>query len=426
MQVKLMLRRAVMLVSTALLLIGCAGQATPPPTATATSTPVPTATETPTPVPTDTPTPTRTPTRTPRPTNTPTLTPTDTPVPTEPPAEQSPTPEKAQVPAPPPPPPPAGDNLLVNPSFEEPTEDHTPHGIFPHGWRANNCDTAIVPCNYPFWIHSGAGNMAMYPDVCTWVVAQQDVYNVVPGTTYRFGVWGKVWSSSGQDRTVSVDPRPVTIWICISTLGSQHGIQDPGNVCSAHVSPYDTWQYLTVDAVAQEEYIVVSLVAYHTPKEPGMAIWDDASLTVAPVVATQTPPPTAPVEAARPAPVPFDANALYDSMLRARSDMEQIGGMLDRLIRQGNESCESYMNWYTELVTSPVYDGVPADWGGPYGDYIWAVEHALEKCDPLTTLCQGEGGAVTGLNYGVARIGINESMARIGPAIDTAAALLGR
>ena len=63
----LMVRRAAM--PLAPLLVGCAGQAMPPPTATATL--VPPATETPTPVPADAPTPTRIPTCTPRPTNTP-------------------------------------------------------------------------------------------------------------------------------------------------------------------------------------------------------------------------------------------------------------------------------------------------------------------------------------------------------------------
>jgi len=141
--------------------------------------------------------------------------------------------------------------------------------------------------------------------------------------------------------------------------------------------PYDTWGYLSVDAVAQEEHIVVWLLTRYYGGNNGVAIWDDASLTAAPAAATATPLPTP--RATRPAPVPFDANALYDAMLQVQSDMVQMGGLLDRLMADGSQPCEPYLGWYASVMVSPVYEGVSSEWGWIYGEYLWAVEHVLDS-----------------------------------------------
>jgi hypothetical protein len=265
----------------------------------------------------------------------------------------------------------------------------------------------------------------MLPEINRPVIAHQHFLGAVPGTTYRFGVWGRLWSSTGDDRNVSENPDPIDIWVCISTYGSR---DNPWNaesaVCSAPGRPYDVWQYLSVDAVAQEEHIVVSLVmVQHATNVQNMAIWDDASLTVSTVAATPTPAPTA--RPTRSASVPFDADALYDAMLQARSDLEQMGGLLDQTIHSGAQSCEPYVDWYDSLVVSPVYDGVPADWGGVYAEYLWAVEHLLETSGSIADICAGDGQLST-LEYRVGRTGINESLARLYPAIEMATAMLGR
>jgi hypothetical protein len=284
--------------------------------------------------------------------------------------------------------------------------------------------------NYPFWVRSGEASLALYFDGnYPWGAElhkiQQPIHGAVPGTTYRFSVWGKMWSSTGDDHAVSIDPAPMNMWICISTYGSR---DDPGDtesaVCTNQVRPYDTWHYFSVDAVAKEEYIVVWLLALHPGGTKGIAIWDDASLTVAPAAATTTPMPTS--QPSRPAPVPFDANAFYDAMLKAQSDMQQMGGLLDRVALDGPQSCGDFRSWYEGLVLAPPYDGVPAEWSSIYGDYVWAVEHALATNDHLYGICGEGGGMITKLEYGEARIGIHESLERIGPAIETAAGKLGR
>jgi hypothetical protein len=146
---------------------------------------------------------------------------------------------------------------------------------------------------------------------------------------------------------------------------------------------------------------------------------------------TPTPIPLAPDVASllsitRPGPVPFDANALHDAMLQARSDMEQMGGLLDRLVNSGSESCEPYIGWYYSLMISPVYDGVSDDWGGIYGEYIWAVEHVLDTSHTIIFICSGQGGGVSQLDYGVARMGIGDALNRLYPAIAAAETLLGQ
>jgi hypothetical protein len=321
--------------------------------------------------------------------------------------------------------------LLVNPSFEEAGASNVPNG-----WIVGYLGFILrskFPCNeqsvsnqpYAEWIHSGERNLAMWPAGCTSAGVKQVVYNTTPGVTYRFGVWGRAWSSTGEDRAVSTDPLLIDMWVCISTRGS---VDDPSNaevnVCSAAARPYDTWHYLAVDAVAQEEQVLVRLMAQHVSDERGAAIWDDASLTVAPAAATATPAPTS--VPTRPAPIPFDANALHDAMLQARSDMEQMGGLLDRLYNQGREECAPYVEWYYNLVQSPVYDAVPADWSGIYGEYVGAVEHAIETQHTIIFICSGQGGGVTELDYGVARVGIGEALNRLYPAIAAAETLLGQ
>jgi hypothetical protein len=417
MTAELNIKRTLTLAIITLLLAGCA-QATPSPTATPEPTAAPTATPTRTPMPTTTPTPT--PTHTPRPTRTPTPTPTPTETPTPAPTStRAPTavPQPTEVPAAPPPPvAPAGENLLVNPSFEPPWE-----GKIPYGWK-DVCGTVsehFTTENNPAGVHSGTSSL--WPR-CYRVY--QDVYNVTVGTTYRFGAWVRLLSSSGEPITSLTNPPIVDLAVCISTYGSQANPDNPEiTICSAPVRVNDDWQFVSVDAVAQENHIVVWFVNVHSEGDFAFKLWDDASLTVASVAATVTPAPTS--VPTRPAPMPFDANALHDAMLQARSNMEQIGGLLDRLYNQGRGECAPYVEWYYNLVQSPVYDGVPADWGGIYGEYVGAVEHAIETQHTIIFICSGQGGGVTELDYGVARVGIGEALNRLYPAITAAETLLG-
>lgn len=380
----------------------------PSATPSSTSTPITTntsaPTETPTATVTNTPTPTNTPTSTP--TSTPTDTPTSTPVPTIAPTVVA-TPKP--VSAPPMSPLPAGPNLLVNPGFEQ-------QGL---GWEnyphPPNLEGFVHVDSDPQFIHSG--QMATFATLKTYF---QRVENVTPGVTYRAGVWVKLWSSTGQNRTVSENPGDFGARVCINVNGDGTD-QGGNNVCSPIVQPFDVWQFISVDAVPINDRIAIILQSGYTGSNrvaSNMALFDDAVLGTAPVAATATPPPKA--DPVRPAPIQFEANTLRESMNTVRSNIEQAGGLLDRIYNGSRETCGEYQNYYDALIQSPVYGSVPGEWQGIYNEYLFAVENFLTSNQPIDSLCDQGGGVINNLDYGAARQGINNSLDRLIPAIEQA------
>ncbi|MCB9006398.1 MAG: hypothetical protein H6656_03330 [Ardenticatenaceae bacterium] len=222
--------------------------------ATAVPTEVPTETAVP---PTDTPIPTETATETATATNTPTNTPsptaTNTATPTdEPTATATETATATAVPAtattapppvaPPPAPAPSGPNLLSNPGFE----------FDGASWEIHNAGTPIssfyLAGENPQFVHSGQ-KAAIDLITNRTIYFQRVATNVVPGTTYRAGAWVKIWSSSGEDRTISENPGDVGAQVCINVAGEGDPNLDT-SFCSGIVRPLDTWQFISVDGVA--------------------------------------------------------------------------------------------------------------------------------------------------------------------------------
>ncbi|MEJ2748132.1 MAG: SH3 domain-containing protein, partial [Anaerolineae bacterium] len=115
-------------------------------------------------------------------------------------------------------------NLLQNPSFE--------NGEL--GW--NNVRLYDTHDN-PQFVHSGT-----YA-VLTIGYNAQSVFNIVPGQTYRAGAWVKVWSSTGEDRTVSENPSDFAARLCINPMNETDPNRET-NVCTDFVRPLDTWQYI--------------------------------------------------------------------------------------------------------------------------------------------------------------------------------------
>jgi len=345
------------------------------------------------------------------------------PTPTPRPATATPAATATSAPvAPRPAAPPTGANLLLNPGFEEGSQywyvELDPLGTQPAEVITNDQVAAFV--------HSG--QRAALTSL-TKPYFYQKINNVTPGVTYRFGAWVRLWSSVNEDRNVSTEPQPVSAYICINTIGGYQ--QDPSvATCSSRVTVFDTWQYIAVDAVATNDFlaVIVALNVWNGPNRMrGEAAWDDAYLGISPKAATPVPAATAtPMPPSRPAPVAFDGVALRDSMLNAHSQLTQIGGLLDRLTSGQTASCEEFNGYYRALVSSPTYHSIPTDWQNAYNEYIWAVEHGIQVSEPIYALCDRGGGKLTPLNYGVARMGINESLERLGPAINTANSLLGQ
>lgn len=419
-----------------LLLFGCreapaaeVAEATAVPTPIATevvseaATEIPTEPATATTVPTNTATPTETATATAVPTDT--TTPTSTAEPTEAATETavpatSTTVPPAPVSAPPPAPAPAGPNLLSNPGFE----------FDGASWEQQNVGSPMrdfyeVNGN-PQFVHSGQKAALDLINGRT-VIFQRIESNIVPGVTYRAGVWVKIWSSSGEDRTVSDNPGDVGAQVCINVTGESDPYLDT-SFCSGIVRPLDAWQFISVDGVAVTERLTIMLVSGFTGQSYPVhneAIWDDATMGTAPSAATATPPPAASSNPVRPNPITFSPTALRDSMNGARSDIEQAGGLLDRLYNGEPGRCAEYQGYYDNIIRSATYSGVPEDWAGIYNDYIFAVEHFLATNSNIDSLCDGGGGNVSELNYGTARIGINDSLNRLIPAIEAANAKIG-
>lgn len=315
--------------------------------------------------------------------------------------------------------PPTGANLLLNPGFEE--------GV--QYWYSESQNgpvlaKVITAQQLPISVYSGQ-HSALTAGGGSF--AYQKV-NVTPGMTYRAAAWVRLWSSITEDRNVSTEPQPVWAHICINTIG---GYQQfiPETFCSAPVKVFDTWQYIAVDAIATRDILAVVIATNPNtwPVLRGEATWDDVYLGISPKAATPVPAATAtPAPPSRPAPVAFNGVALRDGMLNAHTQLTQIGGLLDRLTGGQSASCEEFNGYYRALVGSPTYHSIPADWQNAYDEYIWAVEHGIQANEPLYALCDHGGGELTPLNYGVARMSINESLERLGPAINMANGLLGQ
>lgn len=316
-------------------------------------------------------------------------------------------------PAPPPAPQPAGPNLLRNPGFEEGNIAWMTYGT---GIQLRSYTTN----DYPQFVRSGQRAAYVYP----YGVFFQRVEGVAPGTTYRFGAWVRIWSSSGYDRTVSEDPGNVAAYVCINTDGDDDRWL-PTTVCSGHVRPIDTWQYISVDAPATRERILVMLVftVISGPRN-NESLWDDTYLGLAPAPATPTPPPIGPP--VRPQPVPFDGVALRNSMNNLHSNLVNIGGALDRLYHGSEFTCTDFEALYRQVAETKTYHSIPAAWQAVYNEYIWAADHAVASNEAIYLVCVNRGRSLTFLNYSIGRTGINDSLARLAPAIVTADELLNQ
>lgn len=333
-------------------------------------------------------------------------TPTPTPIPPTPTATLPPAP-----PAPPPAAPPTGGNLVVNPGFEEGTT----------GWKSSLESAPFIysSSQYPQFIRSGDKAAAYF--------VYQLVHNTTPGVNYRLGVWGRSWSSSEEDRSVSKDPGDIEMYICIDPTGNRT-FRPEASICSASANPLDTWHYFTVDAVARSDAITIILTfVIHSGPLHSEVLWDDVSVGLSPVSAVPTPtpppPPSAPV---RPAPVPFDGVALRDSMVHLQWVLEQMGGLLDRVYNGEYGSCPEFESYYHQTIGITTYHSIPGEWQGVYNEYVWAADNVLATNEPVYSLCQAGGGSLIRLNYTVARTGVLDSVSRLIAAIATANAMLGQ
>ncbi len=343
-----------------------------------------------------------------------------TPAPTATPSSEAPTatpaPPTSATSTPPPPQPtpapaaagPLGANLLLNPGFEQGSAHWFRHGII----GAEREIKFISTNDYPFLIHSGQHAAFTLSEIV------QRVEGVTPGQTYRLGAWVRLWASPGEDRTTSQPVDDIYVMVCIHPEGKTYL---DGAICSGHATPYDTWQYISVDAYVNKSTIAAHLVLMRSQDVRAEAYWDDVSLSTSSVSITPTPEPAPPTRAEA---APFDGVALRDHIIGARRDVEQIGGLLDRLTSGEEGSCEEFERHYQQLHTHPPYHSVPEAWMGAYNEYNWAVQNGIDTSQSIYSLCTGGGGSLTYLNYSVARQGVNDSVSHFIAALEMANALL--
>lgn len=310
---------------------------------------------------------------------------------------------------------PLGPNLLVDPGFEYDT----------NAWRS--LASSIQDWKLPVSLYDGrfvrSGGWAMRGQHVEGFYIHQNVIGVIPQQTYRFGAWVTAWSSTEEDPNISVNPANLSVYICINTNGDDNRWL-PTTVCSSSYRPLDTWQYITVDAVAGTDRITVFLVSSVTEGSSAYISWDDAYLGIAPTAATPTPVPLAP---SRPQPIAFTPDEMSNSMNGLRATLENAGGLLDRLYQGTDATCAEFETYYRQLIVSKTYHSIPSEWQPLYNDYVWAAEHALATNDAIYALCTGEGRRLlTYFNYSVGRTGINDSLSRLIPAIEAANALLNQ
>lgn len=339
------------------------------------------------------------------------------------PATPTPSPSIAATPTPAPLPPPvgivgggvAGANLLTNPGFENGVE----------GWRFASLPlppASYSTSDYPAFIHSGNYAASLY-----WGSFSQLITNLTPGTTYRFGIWFRHWSSPNEDRTSSYDPDPIYSLFCISYDGTDN-VHTEVKICTSQLTSFDTWSYISIDAVATgpQMSVLINLdSSTRTVKNRhNEVVLDDAVFGIAPVSATPSPTPIPYTPPVRPAPIPFMPTTLRDSMIQLRYNIEQLGGVLDRLADGTLAICLEYTTYYRTIVESATYTDVSSDWQGIYNEYLYATENVINTNQLIYTNCVTGHTRVSEMDYGFARPAINDSLNHLIPAIEAANALI--
>ncbi|UCG25057.1 MAG: hypothetical protein JSW55_03425 [Chloroflexota bacterium] len=226
------------------------------------------------------------------------LAPTEEPTGSEATAESSPgggeggDPGQAVVPCPA-----AGQNLLLNSSFEG---EYKPFGAFAElnhapnwfpWWQdgENNLRPEFKPAEAsiaPNRVHSGARAQQYFKSFGQFKSGlYQSVLNVTPGSRLQFSIYGQAWSCEQNDKCpggTSVNPANMLMRVGIDPTGDTNWSADTVQ-WSAYFNPLDQWQIACVEAVAKSEIVTVFLWSSPDgPRQNQDVYWDDGSLVVLP------------------------------------------------------------------------------------------------------------------------------------------------
>lgn len=191
----------------------------------------------------------------------------------------------------------AGQNLLLNPSFEG---EYKPYGAFTElnhaanwfpWWHdgQNNLRPEFKPAEAsiaPNRVHSGTRAQQYFKSFGQFKSGlYQPVLNVTPGTRLQFSVYGQAWSCEDNNMCpggTSVNPADMLMRVGIDPTGNTDW--SAGTVVwSAYFNPLDQWQIACVEAVADAQKVTVFVWASpNGPRQNQDVYWDDASLVVLP------------------------------------------------------------------------------------------------------------------------------------------------
>ncbi len=110
-------------------------------------------------------------------------------------------------------------------------------------------------------------------------------------------------------------------------------------------------------------------------------------------------------------PKPPAAPPLADAVRKTLTQVESLGGALDRLYGGSVEACRPFMADYNGVANSPQYDvaAQPANIQGAYAAYRQAISVVVDKVGAIAEICQKGGGAPGRLSFDVARMAINDA-----------------
>ena len=146
------------------------------------------------------------------------------------------------------------------------------------------------------------------------------------------------------------------------------------------------------------------------------------------VVVTASPPPTPTSSPIAPTPLPTAnvASQLLVAMRGTRSDLEELGGVIDTAVRTGVISCQRTVDLHNTIVNAPMLDtSASTDAAASASDrYALAVEVYAEGGGALAEQCrnamEGQGkNQIPAQTWTRARKGVNDALGILIPAIET-------
>lgn len=124
--------------------------------------------------------------------------------------------------------------------------------------------------------------------------------------------------------------------------------------------------------------------------------------------------------------VPFDANALYDGMVRARNSLYTMRNNLDAAKTGDVNACNAYVGAYNNILYSGTfYDEVPGDWEEIHAYYVISFIYSLDRTRPAFLSCR-DAGKIDDFNYSLALTAINDTLSLLEPTVNAAAVKVGQ